>query len=66
VPPDPPEIWAVLDETVIQRPVGGPEVMHGQLRHLIEVAERPNTTVTLQVLPLSTGAHPGWTVRSSS
>ena len=30
-----------------------------QLRHLIEVAERPNTTVTLRVLPLSTGAHPG-------
>jgi transcriptional regulator with XRE-family HTH domain len=57
--PDPPEIWAVLDETVIQRPVGGPDVMRRQLRHLIEVAERSNTTVTLQVLPLSTGAHPG-------
>jgi transcriptional regulator with XRE-family HTH domain len=57
--PDPPEIWAVLDETVIRRPVGGPEVMRGQLHHLVEVGERPNTTVTLQVLPLSTGAHPG-------
>jgi hypothetical protein len=56
---DPPEIWAVLDETVIRRPVGGPRVMRGQLRHLIEVAERPNTTVTLQILPLSIGAHPG-------
>jgi transcriptional regulator with XRE-family HTH domain len=57
--PDPPEIWAVLDETVIRRPVGGPEVMRGQLHHLVEVGERPNTTVMLQVLPFSTGAHPG-------
>jgi Domain of unknown function (DUF5753) len=57
--PEPPEIWAVLDESVILRPVGGPAVMRAQLRHLIEVSTRPNATVTLQVLPLSTGAHPG-------
>ncbi len=57
--PDPPEIWAVLDEPVVSRPVGGPAVMGAQLRHLIEASMRPNTTVTLQVLPLSAGAHPG-------
>lgn len=57
--PEPPEIWAVLDESVIMRPVGGPAVMRAQLRHLIEVTTRPNTIVTLQVLPLSVGAHPG-------
>jgi hypothetical protein len=57
--PEPPEIWAVLDEAVILRPVGGPAVMGAQLRHLIEVSTRPNATVTLQILPLSAGAHPG-------
>jgi transcriptional regulator with XRE-family HTH domain len=57
--PDPPEIWAVLDESVINRPVGGPEVMRAQLKHLIELSSRPNTSVTLQILPLRIGAHPG-------
>jgi hypothetical protein len=57
--PEPPEIWAVLDESVILRPVGGPAVMAAQLRHLIEVSARPNAVVTVQVLPLAAGAHPG-------
>jgi len=57
--PDPPEIWAVLDESVVRRPVGGQEVMRAQLEHLIEVSTRPNTAVTLQVLPFTVGAHPG-------
>jgi transcriptional regulator with XRE-family HTH domain len=57
--PDPPEIWAVLDEAAIARPVGGPQVMRAQLQHLIVVSTRPNTPVTLQVLPFSVGAHPG-------
>ena len=57
--PEPPELWAVLDESVILRPVGGPAVMRDQLRHLIEASTRPNATVTLQILPLSAGAHPG-------
>jgi hypothetical protein len=56
---EPPEIWAVLDEPVVSRPVGGPDVTREQLRHLIELSTRPNTTLTLQVLPLSVGAHPG-------
>jgi len=33
--------------------------MRAQLQHLIEVSTRPNTPVTLQVLPFSVGAHPG-------
>lgn len=56
---DPPEIWAVLDESALNRPVGGPEVMRAQLQHLIEVTTRPHSTITLQVLPLTIGAHPG-------
>jgi transcriptional regulator with XRE-family HTH domain len=57
--PDAPEIWAVLDEPVIRRPVGGPAVMQAQLRHLIDAVGAPNSKITLQVLPLSVGSHPG-------
>jgi transcriptional regulator with XRE-family HTH domain len=54
---DPPELRVLLDEAVLQRPVGGPAVMDGQLRRLLEDAERP--AVTIQVLPVATGAHAG-------
>lgn len=50
-------LWAILDEAVLRRPVGGPEVMQQQLRHLAKAAELPN--VTLQVMPFGQGAHPG-------
>src|SRR5215212_3039290 len=52
----PPRLWAVVDEAALRRPVGGPEVMRGQLERLIEAAKLPN--VTLQILPFDTGAHP--------
>ena len=54
---DPVEFWCVLDEAALRRPVGGLEVMRQQLEHLVSVAEWPN--VTLQVLPVELGAHPG-------
>jgi len=47
--------WAVLNEAVLHRVVGGVEVMVGQLRQLMEVADLPN--VTLQVLGFEAGAH---------
>src|SRR5579863_4461558 len=55
--PDPPNVWSVMDEAVLRRPVGGAAVMRAQYRHLIEVAELPH--VTLQVIPFSRGAHAG-------
>jgi transcriptional regulator with XRE-family HTH domain len=55
--PDPPGCWVVLDEAVLHRLIGGPQVMRAQLEHLVDMAQRPN--VTLQVLPFSCGAHPG-------
>ena len=54
--PAPPEYWVVLEETVLRRPIGGPDVMRGQIEHLIESAARPN--ITIQVLPFSAGWHP--------
>jgi transcriptional regulator with XRE-family HTH domain len=54
--PHPPRLWAVIDESALRRPAGGRKVARGQLRHLIDMAGHP--TVTLQILPLSAGAHP--------
>jgi transcriptional regulator with XRE-family HTH domain len=50
-------LWAVLDESALRRPVGGPDVMHAQLKRLIELIKRPN--ITIQVLPIAVGVHPG-------
>ena len=44
----PPRVWAVMDEAVLRRPIGGPQVMHAQLRRLTEAARLPH--VTLQVV----------------
>lgn len=52
---DPPHIWAVIDEAVIRRLVGGRVAMREQLEHLISLAEEPH--VTVQVLPFASGAH---------
>ncbi|WP_406360354.1 helix-turn-helix transcriptional regulator [Streptomyces sp. NBC_00715] len=54
---DAPRIWAVMDETALLRPIGGPEVMRAQIDKLLEVTELPN--VTLQVMPFANGPHPG-------
>jgi hypothetical protein len=50
-----PRLWAVIDEAALRRPVGGREVMVGQLERLLEAAKLPN--VTLQILPFAAGAH---------
>src|SRR5436190_16755967 len=54
---DPIDLWVVLDEAVVSRPVGGDAVMRDQLKRLVEAAELPN--VTLQILPFAAGAHAG-------
>ncbi|WP_371497456.1 helix-turn-helix domain-containing protein [Kitasatospora sp. NBC_00374] len=51
----PPLVWVVLDESVIRRSVGGPEVMRRQLDHVLTLAEGPHSVV--QVLPFSAGGH---------
>ncbi|MDL4817981.1 helix-turn-helix domain-containing protein [Actinomadura opuntiae] len=50
-------VVVVFDEYALRRPVGGPEVMRGQLQHLINLADRLN--VTLQIVPSAKGSYPG-------
>jgi transcriptional regulator with XRE-family HTH domain len=50
------QLWAVLDEPVLHRLVGGFHVMRDQLQRMADAAQLPN--VTIQVIPFSAGAHP--------
>jgi transcriptional regulator with XRE-family HTH domain len=54
---DPPLLWVVVDEGVLNRPVGGSDVMGAQIEHLVEMADRPS--VVIQVIPCGVGAHEG-------
>ncbi|MFH8563900.1 Scr1 family TA system antitoxin-like transcriptional regulator [Streptomyces sp. NPDC017988] len=51
-----PVVWALLDEAVLRRVVGGPEVMAEQLRHVIRLVEAQR--IRAYVLPCGLGAHP--------
>lgn len=53
----PVSLWAVLNEAVPRRLVGGEKVTGRQLAHLVEMAKLPN--IAIQVLPFSAGAHAG-------
>jgi transcriptional regulator with XRE-family HTH domain len=52
---DPLQVWAVLDEAVLCRQVGGTATMRAQLNRLLQIAALPS--VTLQVLPFDARAH---------
>jgi hypothetical protein len=51
----PPQLWVVIDEAVLRRPIGGPDVTRGQIEALIDVTRLPN--VRLQVVPFDVGGH---------
>jgi hypothetical protein len=53
--PDPVQLWAVVDEAALRRPVGDLEVMRRQVESLVEFTKRPN--VVLQVVPFRVGGH---------
>lgn len=55
--PDGPPLHVIFEEGVCRRPVGTPELMYQQLRHIVQVARQSKLTV--QVVPSSVGAHPG-------
>lgn len=54
--PPPPNVSVVLNEGVLARRVGGPEVMREQIEHLMRERDRAN--IVIQVLPFSSGEHP--------
>lgn len=53
----PPEVVAVIDEWVLHRTIGSPQVMYEQLIHLAEMSTRPSTSV--QVVPVGNAANAG-------
>jgi len=55
--PGGPDSYFILDESVLRRQVGGPEVMRDQLKRLKELAVLDN--VTIQVVPFTAGRHRG-------
>jgi transcriptional regulator with XRE-family HTH domain len=55
--PKPPMLWIVIDEAVLHRCIGSPEITRDQLLRLADLAQRPK--VTIQVVPREVGAHVG-------
>jgi hypothetical protein len=53
--PGAPQLWAVIDEAALRRPVGGPGVLRGQIEALIKATQSPN--VRLQIVPFAAGGH---------
>ncbi|MFI9202658.1 Scr1 family TA system antitoxin-like transcriptional regulator [Streptomyces sp. NPDC053048] len=53
----PPELWIVLDENVLRRPMGSTDTMRNQLERLIEAAQTPSNVI--QIVPYSAGGHAG-------
>jgi uncharacterized protein DUF5753/helix-turn-helix protein len=53
----PPRMTFVFGEEALNRLIGGPGVMRAQLLHLLSVADNP--AVSLHVIPISAGEHPG-------
>jgi transcriptional regulator with XRE-family HTH domain len=53
--PGAPDLWAVLDEATLRRPLGDQKIQQAQLLHLIEMTQQPN--ITLQIVPFDAGVH---------
>ncbi|WP_329134460.1 helix-turn-helix domain-containing protein [Streptomyces sp. NBC_01476] len=54
---DAPTLWVVMEEAVLHKLIGGPEVMREQIDRLLEASERPN--ITIDIVPFTAGAHVG-------
>lgn len=52
-------LWAILGEAAVLTKVGGDDVMREQVLYLLDLGERPGTTI--QILPFDAGAHVGAT-----
>ncbi|MER5937868.1 helix-turn-helix transcriptional regulator [Streptomyces sp. NPDC001928] len=51
-----PVVWALLDETMLRRPVGGRNVMAEQIMHVVRLAE--SGRIRVHVMPFDVGLHP--------
>jgi transcriptional regulator with XRE-family HTH domain len=51
----PPRLWAIIDESVLRRPVGGPATMREQIKRLLQSTSQPR--VDIQVIPLGAGEY---------
>ncbi|MFE3598008.1 helix-turn-helix domain-containing protein [Streptomyces sp. NPDC059096] len=54
---EPARLWALIEEAVLARRIGSPEVMRGQIEHLERCALHPGP-VTVQVVRTASGPHP--------
>ena len=54
---EPPYLWVLLDQEVLECHVGGAEVMEKQLAYLIEVGRLPRAAI--RIVPRLVGRHPG-------
>jgi transcriptional regulator with XRE-family HTH domain len=48
-------LWAVIDEAVVRRTLGSPEIMREQIAHLLDITAERN--VTVQIMPFDRGGH---------
>ncbi|CAL9643069.1 hypothetical protein SUDANB95_06368 [Actinosynnema sp. ALI-1.44] len=47
--PSAPRLWAIIDESVLHRPIGGRDVLLAQIEHLLSVTK--DAPITLQIVP---------------
>ncbi|MEJ3750114.1 helix-turn-helix transcriptional regulator [Actinomycetes bacterium KLBMP 9797] len=50
-------LTAILEESVLRRPVGNRAVLRGQLEHLREISRRPQ--IDIRIVPTNSGIHAG-------
>ncbi|GAA3243123.1 helix-turn-helix transcriptional regulator [Actinocorallia longicatena] len=55
--PTPPRLWILIDQEVLECPVGSSAIMRKQCEHLLALVERPRCSI--RVVPRSVGWHPG-------
>jgi hypothetical protein len=54
--PKAPRVWAIIDESVLHRPIGGRRILLEQIDHLLEVTAQ--THISLQVVPFRMSGYP--------
>ena len=55
--PESPLMFFIMDEAAVRRLVGGEQAMRRQIHRLLDESDK--STVTVEIVPFSAGAHPG-------